>query len=280
VLFHTRWVLSYLSGPMTREQIQRVMAARSGAEAAPRARPRPEKREATTAKSARAKPGAGRKTASADLSGERPVVPPEIDERFLPPSAQPASAAEITYRPALCAAVTLHYKDARKDVDEWQKAAFLAPLDEDTASRPWDEAEEIGRTLPALERKPIDGAAFASLPAAAVREKSYARWQTMLETHAYKERPLRLFRCAALKLVSKPGETEGDVRARVRELARERRDLELEKLRKKYAPKLAQLQDRIRMAEERVAREKDQYEGQKIDGDLARLDRSRCAVRA
>jgi hypothetical protein len=59
-----------------------------------------------------------------------------------------------------------------------------------------------------------------------------------------------LFRSAALDQASRPGESERDFRARLHHAAREARDAQVEKLRQKYAPKLATLQDRIRRAEQ------------------------------
>ncbi len=48
------------------------------------------------------------------------------------------------------------------------------------------------------------------------------------------------------------------------QLLSERRDLELEKLRQRFAPKLAKLQERIQTAEDRVQREESQYDRQKM----------------
>ncbi len=52
---------------------------------------------------------------------------------------------------------------------------------------------------------------------------------------------------------SAPGESDGDFRARLALLARERRDAAVEALRRKYAPKLQTLDDRERRAAERVS---------------------------
>ena len=85
----------------------------------------------------------------------------------------------------------------------------------------------------------------------------------MLSSHLYRSRPLRLWRCRKPALVSQPGETEGDFKARLRDAVREARDLAIEKLRGRYAPKLARLQDRIRSAERRVEVEQEQYSQKK-----------------
>ena len=56
--------------------------------------------------------------------------------------------------------------------------------------------------------------------------------------------------------MSKPGESEADFRARLQQEARESRDAEADRLRQKYAAKLASLQERLRRAEQTVGREK------------------------
>ena len=76
------------------------------------------------------------------------------------------------------------------------------------------------------------------------------------------ETPTRLARCAIqakLKLYSEAGEIEGGFRVRLSQRCKEQRDLQVEKLRKRYSSKLATLRDRIRAAEQSVARETEQY---------------------
>ncbi|MEZ4292616.1 MAG: hypothetical protein R3E53_19590 [Myxococcota bacterium] len=65
------------------------------------------------------------------------------------------------------------------------------------------------------------------------------------------------------QLVSSPGEDEGAFHGRLADLVHADRDLEIEKLRKKYAPKLARLQERIARAQDKVEREEEQYADRK-----------------
>src|SRR5262249_6117072 len=66
------------------------------------------------------------------------------------------------------------------------------------------------------------------------------------------------------KAISKPGESETDFRARIGQAGREKRDEAVAKLRDKYAPKIAALQERIRRAEQTVERESEQVTHQGI----------------
>jgi hypothetical protein len=65
-------------------------------------------------------------------------------------------------------------------------------------------------------------------------------------------------------VTSRPGESEGEFRARVAQLAREARDAAVAKLRQKYAPKLAALEERIHRARAAVAREREQASHAKL----------------
>src|SRR6185369_6315385 len=120
--------------------------------------------------------------------------------------------------------------------------------------------------LPAgdLEAEPQANAQFADVPASAPKAKSYAAWQKGLAGWVYRNQRLELFENPSLNVVSNPGESERDFRVRLQQLSREERDDAVEKLRRKYAPKFAQLEERKRRAEQAVAREAEQAQGQKV----------------
>jgi len=101
------------------------------------------------------------------------------------------------------------------------------------------------------------------------KQKLYTSWKTSLKNHLYRNHTLATFACAALKEKSQVGETEGDFRVRLKQLASEARDLQVEKLRKKYAPKLKRLSDRIRTAEQRIEREQSQVKQQGLKAALS-----------
>ena len=64
-------------------------------------------------------------------------------------------------------------------------------------------------------------------------------------------------------------ESERDFRVRLQEKAREQRDAAADKLRQKYAPKLAALQEQLRRAQAAVEREKDQARQQQMETALS-----------
>ena len=69
--------------------------------------------------------------------------------------------------------------------------------------------------------------------------------------------------------MSNAGESEGDFRVRLQQAARERRDAEVTRLRQKYAPKVAQLQERLRRAQQSVEKEQQQSSEQKTQAAIS-----------
>ena len=257
VLFQTRWALSYLAGPLTREQIRRLAETEASTDdAMPDGRTeRPPGSHAAAPPSPTA--GAG--------ETQKPVVPAGIPESFL----AAGDEAPVAYRPSLLGAVSLHYVDARRKIDVWEDVTLLAPLESGGTTRPWEQARELHEPLPARVPAPVPGAFFSALPAAAARVASYERWRKQLATHVYRERPLRLLRCPETKLASDPGEREGAFRVRVRDAQRTLRDEKVEKFRQRFGPKLARLREQIARAEERIASEKSQYAEKKMQAAVS-----------
>lgn len=265
-LFQTRWTMSYLRGPLTKPQIQALTAARRGPAAAPAPAAVPYGVRAASAAPPPVPTVLPPPPAAAVGAGARPVLPPDVTEVFL--AAGGAGAARVQYRPALLATARVHFVDAKAGVDAWETLAVRAPLPDELATDPWDGATVAERAPDAL-RAPEGAATFAPLPAGATRAKAYGGWQKALEDWLYRTRSLTAWRCAALKAMSRPGETEGDFRARLAMAQREQRDRDVEALRRKYDAKVTTLSDRVRAARERVAREQSQASQAKLSSTLS-----------
>jgi hypothetical protein len=158
----------------------------------------------------------------------------------------------------------LHFIDAKLGLDHWTTAAWIAPLADDGKSVAWGEARESADLKTRLVREPVAAASFAELPAAALRATSYAAFGKSLAAHLYETARANVQVADSLKQASAPAESEGDFRARLALAAREKRDAEADALRRKFQPKLTTLQDQIRRAEERRAREQSQASQQKL----------------
>jgi hypothetical protein len=249
VLFQTRWVMSYLRGPLTRPQIAQLAAT-----AAP---------EPPTAPSANPSPPAGPPAAAA-AAGERPMLPAGTPEFFIAPRSACGDGFQLLYRPALAANVRLHFVNARAKVDVWQDLALRRPLAADASGEDWGPADLFPDGHLDLEPAPQEGAVFEPPPAAALGPRSLERWRRALAAFLYRERPLSLWKAVETGALSLPGEPEGEFRSRLALTAREARDRAAEQLKRRYEGRFNALQDRIRRLEHRLERETEQYTQQKF----------------
>ena len=251
-LFHTRWVLSYLRGPLMREEIQRLMAKRKKAA---QAEPPPAKEVATAA-------AAKEVAAAAPKAEARPSVPSDITERFLLAESEPEEGSELVYRPMLVGVVQLHFKRLSAKVDDWVDMALMASIGEAARSLDWKDATRLD-VVPKLRKRPVGGARFAPLPGAALRAKSYGAAGKKLASLLYRSQEMVVYKSPALKTYSKPGESEGDFRIRVAGALTEKRDLAVAKLKERFAVKLESLDSRILTAQHRLEKEEAQYSDSK-----------------
>ena len=106
-----------------------------------------------------------------------------------------------------------------------------------------------------LEAEPAGGSTFADA-GAALGGKSAESWGRDFAAWIYRESTVDLWKSPSAGVISKPGESEADFRARLQQEAREKRDAAADRLREKYASKLASLQERLRRAQQAVGREK------------------------
>lgn len=237
-IFQTRWTMSYLRGPLTRTQIKALM---------------------DPLKSEIPMPLPAAPVVSTPTRTKKPVLPPEIEQYYLPVR---SSGDRLFYRPMLIGGAKIHYSDS-KTIEATQQLTLLAEISDGPVTLDWNEAVPLDVPIEDLESEPEPNAEFVDASAKATKQKSYATWRKDLATWIYRNHRLELFESPSLKIASNPGETERDFRVRLQQIARERRDDAVEKLRRKYAPKFEQLEERKRRAEQLVARQKDEAQGQK-----------------
>lgn len=246
-VFESRWALSYLSGPLTRTQVKTLMEAKKRAVAPPPAAAPPSKR-------------------AADVIGSaRPVLPPDIEQHFLPVRA----TGGVTYVPALLGVAQVRFTDAKTKVDHSIEAKFCALVEDGPVCVNWEQAEELDIDLAELENAPMDGAAFGELPAAAGKAKSYAAWNKDFVHWLFATQKLELLRSVNLKQVSSPGESERDFRVRLTTAAHEARDEAVAALRQKYGPKLATLEERVRKAQQMAEKQQQEATQSKVQTGLS-----------
>jgi Predicted ATPase len=257
VLFESRWAMSYLCGPLTRTQIKALQEPVAGAQVVA---PVPAV-SVTKVPSAQASP---LPAASQARGGQAPVLPPDISQVFVPP-ARGAGSAPFLYRPMLLASGNGSYANARLKVDENLPFITLWPFVDGPVPVDWEQGIDLPMGHSELEKAPRgETADFEDPPACLTSGKEMTRFGREALKWFVRTRRYELFESPSLKMVSTPGETEGDFRVRLQLAAREARDAAVEKLRAKYAKRIETLQGQIGRAELAVQREEQEAKQQKM----------------
>jgi len=251
VIFQTRHTLSFLRGPLSRDQIKTLMSPKKAAlAAAPSNGTAPAAVTTTPAASAFATVGA------------RPSAPEGLPELFVVATGE----GPITYQPALGISAKLHFVDAKGGVDHWRSLALLVPLGEQTLDLDFAASQTVkSELLSGAGHEPLAGASFWPLPKRAPTAKQQTSWKKSFVTHLYKDQKLELLACPELKLIALPGEPPAAFQARVDQLAREERDAEITALRAKYDPMFEQMKTKLAAIDAKLAQERAESTAQQAD---------------
>ena len=244
-VFQTRWTMAYLRGPLLREEIRRLSAA------TPTAAP-------TTAPAPAAAPGGGRGFAG----GPRPILPPGIREVFLAPAGPVDPDRGVVYRPAILGRARVRYARPSPRIEVDREVICMAPAGDVLGESAWEAAQTCAEA-PEVEPAPRHGS-FAPLPPALSGPRGYTSLAASLKSHLGRSSKLTAWRVPAIDAVSRPGETEGEFRARITHRVKEWRDERIEEVRAKNATKLASLADRIDRARQKVEKEKAEAKNQSL----------------
>jgi hypothetical protein len=239
VVFGTRWVLSYLTGPLTRDNIKALMSnVKAQAESVLRKSSKPKQRTQSGA----------------------PALPPEIEQFFVP-----TTADNIVYHPRLVAAADILYNSARYNIEAESNVLNSVEFEDGPVSVNWDNSEPLAIGVDGLRSDGEEAAAYADCPACAAVAKSYVVWGRDFKRWVRHNETISLYRSKRFKLSSVAGESEGDFRARLQTEANEQRDLAVAKIRKRYATKTTTLENRLLRAQQAIERETQQAGKKKLD---------------
>ena len=246
-VFESRWAMSYLCGPLTRSQIKLLMD--------------PRKSDAAASPEAAAAPVTDDKP---DASAAKPMVPPEIAEHFLP-----TDSANPVYQAMCVGAATVRFSDAKSGIDVTREVVAATPITTEAVAVKWEDGEVLDLTSSDIDAEHAENAAFGDLPPAAAKVKNYATWSKDFATWLAANQTVELFKSPTTGDVSNIDESERDFRARIGQAAREQRDDSVAAIKAKYATKVNTAENKVREAEQAVARESQQKTGKALETALS-----------
>ena len=239
VVFGTRWVLSYLAGPLTRDHIKTLTSAIKN------------KLAKATVRPSIAKPR---------VQSAAPALPPAVQQFFVP-----VDGGDVVYHPRLVAAADIAFTSTRYNVEDERSCLHVVEFEEGPVDIDWDNAETLGLSVDDLDTDGAESAAFEACPPSAGVAKNYTGWRSEYKRWVRQNEVITLYRSKRFRLSSTAGETEGDFRVRLQTVANEKRDQAIAKLRKRYATKTTTLENRLLRAQQTIDREKQQATKKKLD---------------
>ena len=272
-LFTTRWAMSYLRGPLTRDQIAVLMAERKavsevpGTPAAPAA---PAGAAFPPPTSAPVSTSPGPLPASPAVDDDASVLAPEVAEgvpvRWVDVAAPWLSAAGgdprgTRLQAGVVARVAVRYDDDGADlIHDEEYELVLTPLPEllDVAS-----VVSVDHDERDLRTEAPAGATYL-LPDAKVKNKTFwTKLQRDLVDHMVRSRQLRLPANRELKLVARPGETDDAFLTRCLAAADDRADAEIAELKETFETRFNRIREQLRTAEGRADVLREEREGKR-----------------
>ncbi|MEE8331905.1 MAG: DUF87 domain-containing protein [Acidimicrobiia bacterium] len=241
-IFTTRWAMSYLRGPLTKDQVSLLTDGTAA------------KKQANEAAAADASP------APAELADDESPMAPKVHSSvatYYLDSAAPwvqeigADSDSTTLAAALAARVLLTFDETAADLnhhEEWEAVYFPLGSQFDAAvgvAVDYDDRD--------LRPDPPHGATYRLADAPLDKGPYFTAAKKEITDYLYRERKLTVFRNKALKLYSRVGESEENFAKRCELAADDNADAEIAKLKDKLKKKLDRLRDQVQAAELRLA---------------------------
>ena len=245
---HSRFAMSYLRGPLTLREIERLGQAM----------PATEKR-ATPTREGQSGPGVAAQEAesTAGFTERPPPAPTGYDYRFMRPEVawsdgvravlgafdEPRrSDGRLVWRAALRARIHLVFDEGRDFDDERTEHRFYFPLDGDP--RLAGELELESRDL----EDDVPEGLFAALPEELDQARELQAFKKDLLARIYRSETVTMYRHRGVRLVSQAGDTEAMFRARVQRALDSELAETLRTLQKKFDDKQRRVDQRLAKA--------------------------------
>lgn len=246
-LFTTRWVLSYLKGPLKRDEIALLMQEQKAL-------------QNVEAKSVE----------HLSKEGEALESYQNIDASILQ-YFEPDPSGQNIFSATLGAKTKVHFYQQRRGIDIDRVLELHIPLEEKLQRIAWEDAVEEDLGFDRFPHTAPSNAKFQPLPEIVLGDKRLAKAVKELKETLYREQNLELLRCISPKLESKVDETHSDFLVRLQDGLNDQKEIEIEKLQVRYGKKEKTLLDRHARAKERVEKEASDSTGSMIEAGIAVL---------
>ncbi|WP_169777483.1 ATP-binding protein [Campylobacter mucosalis] len=228
----TRWALSYLKGPLSREQISNLMSERK-------------------AKSNTIHDKVTNKTSV------KPILSNQIEQIF-------AISESNTLKPSLFASAKVRYYDAKKCVDVVKNVSYIYALDEAQNGIEWEQASQNAHVSIGTQR---DGVSYEILPSFIQSAKNFSTFERDFKDFVFRSERLELFE--AMGLNSDPNESKEQFYIRLSDKCNEILEAKTAELTKKFEAEKLKLEDKLNKAAVKLEKEQREMKASGLDAVIS-----------
>jgi hypothetical protein len=275
-IFHTRWAMAYLKGPITRTQL-RELNLLAGATVSMEVAP--------TQFEIAEQPATKTVPSTIDGSVTRPSVASGVGEYFLPNNLTVARALKeanrdpagistlgLVYRPAILAQASARILDRKSGLDVVHTLAALV-LDPDRRGVVrWENYHHSSIPSEDTDDIPLPDAHYADLDAPLNDLKTMRQMEKDFIDYFYRNAEVKVPSNSTLNLIAQPGTTTAEFRAQCADAAREARDDEIEEVRKKYVKKMKAVQKRLAREQRELDEDQAEHSARKMEEMATHLE--------
>ncbi len=236
--FYTRWVLSYLKGPMTKDDIRSLMKNKK--------QDIQESKINTTTK-------------TNTKIETKPLISENIKQYYNDTNIN----AQTPFYPYLYGVAKLRFYNQKRGIDTLEELYYKLELDESQTTINWEDAYE--EEILNISTKPSANASYSALPAFITQERSLKPFIKKLNDYLYGSKRIELFVCKELKLESTLDQNKRDFLVEIDDILKEKRELLIEKLKNKYQTKYDRYEDKLKRLEIKLQKEQSDVSSKTTD---------------
>jgi len=241
-IFSTRWVMSYLKGPLKSAEISKLMSSKKSSEPQTLIN----------------------KTLQEDGFEKFLTIDKNIEQKF---------AIDVTgqnkFRATLQGRIELHYFNQSKGIDENETLCLNLELYKEEKID-WDNAETM-EECPQFTSAEPSNASFRPLSDEISSDKALKKTKKSLVDWIYRTKRLTTFKSTSPRLSSLPYESLSDFKIRIKDQLDDKKEIEIEKLQTRYEKREKTLLKRLQRAQDKVKKEEADASSSMVDTGIAIL---------
>ncbi|MDD4764664.1 MAG: DUF87 domain-containing protein [Atribacterota bacterium] len=236
-LLETRWVLSYLRGPLSSLEIKKLME---------------DKKELLTERVEEQEIPVDQESRHTGVTEIMPLVSDKIKQYFLN---NPPFSEEVIYNPQIILNGKVRFYNPSKRVDQKEEISLKLPVYREMVDIKIEDAVISEDSFHNYDLKPLEQAKFSLLPPFLEKMKDTKMIEDKFKNYLYDTKRVELYTCKELKLLSKPEEDLADFKSLLMDIIREEKDKAVEKLTEKYSKKEEKLEKDYAKLQEKLEKE-------------------------